>query len=116
MKDDEYRETVLKCPFCNEFPEPPGDVKTPFGGAVEGGRCSCGAIYVLDRTGRMLGEAFSEALAYAFDWDYDAAFSAPEGFYEETVIRFNQRGRKYLMGEGDFKDRFPKFYFIKRKQ
>lgn len=107
---------MLRCPFCGQSPGIPLDINTPFGDTVEGGNCPCGAVYVYDRTGRKLGEAYTEALVYAFDWDYDAAFSAPEGSYEEAVIRYNVRVNRYLEGEGNFKDRCAKFYFIRRKK
>lgn len=112
----EGRSSVLKCPLCGETPGIPSDIDTPFGGEVEGGTCGCGAVYVYDRTGKMLGEAFTEALVMAFEWDYDAAFSAPEGSYEEGVVRFNPRVTQFFMGEGDARDRSPRFYFVRRKK
>jgi hypothetical protein len=122
-KTDEERARIagergkyLKCPLCGETPGVPMDIDTPFGGEVEGGRCGCGAVYVYDRTGRMLGEAFTEALVMAFDWDYDAAFQAPEGSYEEGVIRYNTRSNQFFKGEGDTRDRCARFYFIRRKK
>lgn len=111
----DYREKVLKCPFCGEIIGMPEEIKTPFGDTLEGGRCGCGALYVFDRTGRKLGEAYSEALALAFDWDYDAAFSTPVEEYDEAVIRFHSKVGKFMGGEGDYRDRSSKFYFIKRK-
>lgn len=110
------RDTVLRCPFCGEVAGVPVDIRTPFGDEIEGGYCDCGAVYVFDRTGRKLGEAFTEALVLAFDWDYDAAFSAPDGSYEEAVMRFNPRIRKFLEGEGSFNDRCGRFYFVRRKK
>jgi hypothetical protein len=95
----------------------PEDIKTPFGDVIEGGRCeNCGAVYVYDRTGRKLGEAYTEALVLAYEWDYDRAFSAPEGDYEEAVIRYNARIGRFFLGEGSFKDKMAKFYFVKRKR
>lgn len=105
----------LQCPFCKETLEPPSEIKLRFE-TIEGGRCTCGAVYVYDRTGRNLGEAFTSALVLAYDEDYDKAFSAPEGDYEEAVIRYYQRLGRFVEGEGDRLDRSPKFYFLKRKK
>lgn len=113
---DQGRSKVLRCPFCKGIPGVPADVPTPFGDEVEGGHCECGAVYVYDRSGRKLGEAFTEALVMAFEWDYDAAFAAPEGSYEEAVIRFNPRVGQFLDGEGSYKDRSGRFYFVRRKK
>ncbi|GAB4388280.1 MAG: hypothetical protein Kow0025_06600 [Thermodesulfovibrionales bacterium] len=112
----DYRDKVLKCPFCEGFVAEPRKIATPFGDTLDGGTCRCGAVFVFDETGRMLGEAFSDALAFAFDWDYDAAFSAEADEYEEAIIRFNARTGRYMGGQGDFRDRSSKFFFIKRAQ
>jgi hypothetical protein len=115
MKGDEvYRERVLKCPFCMTPLSGAQDIDTPFGDTIEGGFCGCGTAFVYDRSGRMLGEAYSEVLALAYGWDYDAAFSAAEGEYEEAIVSFNSKARKYVMGEGGRFDRSPKYYFIRR--
>jgi hypothetical protein len=112
----DYRETVLKCPFCGEYLEMPDKIETPFGGDLDGGTCSCGAVFVFDETGRMLGEAYSDALAFVFEWDYDAAFSAEEDDYEEAVIRYNSRIGKFVGGQGSFRDRGSRFFFIRRTE
>lgn len=112
----DYRERVLRCPFCEGDPGEPRKVDTPFGASLDGGVCPCGAVFVFDETGRMLGEAYSDALAFAFGWDYDAAFSAEEEDYEEAVIRYNAKIGKYMGGQGDFRDRSSKFFFIKRAE
>jgi hypothetical protein len=111
---DEYRERILKCPFCMTPLSGEVEIDTPFGDTIEGGFCGCGTAFVFDRTGRMLGEAYIDALALAYNWDYDAAFSAAEGEYEEAVVRFNTRVRKYMMEGGGRFDRSPKYYFIRR--
>jgi hypothetical protein len=116
LRNAEDRNNILKCPFCAEIPTVPVEIDTPFGGTVDGGNCPCGAVYVYDRTGRMLGEAFSDALALAFEWNYDSAFSAAEDSYKEGVVRFNKRARKFFSGEGDPRDRSARFYFIRRKK
>ncbi len=116
MLEKNDRSKILQCPFCGETPGIPIEIVTPFGDTIEGGNCRCGAVYVYDRTGRKLGEAYTEALVLAYGWDYDRAFAAPEGSYEEAVVRFNSRVRKFIVGEGDIKDRSAKFCFIKRKK
>src|SRR3989304_3706659 len=103
----------FKCPFCGSLLEPPVEIKSGFE-VFEGGKCSCGAVYVYDRTGRKLGEALTEALVFAHDGDYDKAFTSDED-YEEAVIRHNQRLNRFLEGDGGRLDRSPKFYFLRLK-
>jgi hypothetical protein len=81
---------------------------------MEGGKCACGAVYASDHSAKNQGEIFMDTLALAFDWDFDAAINAKEGDYEEVVVRFNPRVAKYLLGEGERRDRSARYYFVRR--
>jgi hypothetical protein len=61
------------CPFCWEW-LPPAELLTKvFSSDSRGGRCPCGAVYVVDETGRLGGAALLDALALACDGDLDRA-------------------------------------------
>ncbi len=115
-REKEYRDRILKCPFCMGPLNVVENIETPFGDEVDGGSCRCGTVFVYDRSGKKLGEAYMEAIAMAYDWDYDAAMEAADGGYEEAVARYDARHGKYLLGEGGRFDRNPKYYFVKRKR
>jgi hypothetical protein len=104
----------FRCPFCDAPLPPPEEIKMQFG-ETEGAICPCGAVYVFDRTGRKLGEAFTEALLLAYEGDYDRAFSAEEGQYEEMVMVYNQKIQRFFLEEGRL-SRGGKYIFIKRKK
>ncbi len=115
VDDKEYRDKVFRCPFCLENIRCITKMDTPFGATLEGGCCmNCGARFAVDHTGKNQGELYMDTLAWAFDWDFDAAISAEEGTYEEAVVRFNPKIAKYLLGDADRLDRSPKYIFIKR--
>ena len=77
--DKEYRGKVFRCPFCLANILNISDMDTPFGATLEGGKCSsCGAVFSVDHTGKNQGELYMDTLAYAFDWDFDAAISVEE--------------------------------------
>lgn len=63
-----------KCPFCGNIFEIPCEIKAKLGNVFSGGRCSCGAVYVFDRTGHNLGEAYVDALVLSCDGDWDMAW------------------------------------------
>lgn len=105
----------FRCPFCGGPLTPPDVVKMDFI-ETEGGRCECGAVYVCDRTGRMLGEAFSDALVIAFGGDYDTAFSAPEEGYEEITMTYSARHRKFVPHLGSRPKKESMYVFVKRKK
>jgi hypothetical protein len=113
--EKEYRDKVLKCPFCLAFIEKVGEVPNPFGQDLDGGECAqCGARFIYERSWRRQGEAYGDAIAYAYDWDYDSVYENVDARYEEAVVRYNNTSGKYLLGEGDFKERTPKYFFIRR--
>lgn len=95
----------------------PVAIETPFYDTVDGGRChNCGSVYIYDRSGRMLGEAMANALAYAYDWDYDAAFKTENAGYQEAVVRFDKKFSKYMLEDDNRHERGGKYFFIKRNK
>ena len=75
---------IPTCPFCGfkiERPEIRGDDPD-----ILLGRCSCGAIYACDESGKNLGSAFIEALVLACDKDWDMAWELSEGEDFKTEI------------------------------
>ena len=107
----EYRDKFLKCPFCLEKITDRRRITTPFGNDIDGGRCSCGAVYVYDHLCKNLGDSFVDAVAMAFEWDYDALDDVDKP-YEETMVRLHITGN-YLLGDGDKLDKSPKFIFVR---
>jgi len=104
----------FRCPFCESLLAPPTELRSGLE-VFEGGRCTtCSAVYVYDRTGRMLGEALSIALIFANNGDYDKAFSEG-GEYEEAVLRYNPRLNIFSLGDGGRLDRSQKFFFLRLK-
>jgi len=74
------RATKLRCPFCKKGVPAPGRVKTVF--SPEGclaERCSCGAVYAVDETGRQGGQALLDAQAVLCDGDLRLAMTLESG-------------------------------------
>ena len=111
MRHDRYR--MLTCPFCGRGPEGPHNIPMRFG-ETTGGRCECGAVYVFDESGRMLGDAFNDALALLYGEDYDAAYAAGEDEYEEEIITYEKRLGRYVQGSSPH-SRSAKYLFLKKK-
>jgi hypothetical protein len=69
-----FRRFQIGCDFCWEplpLPQNCRDVFT--GDGCLGGRCECGAVYVIDETGREGGLARLDAMALVCDGDLDRA-------------------------------------------
>ena len=61
------------CPFCDERLPAPAVLTQVFSQDGRGGRCACGACFVVDETGRLGGIALLDAQAIACDGDLDRA-------------------------------------------
>jgi len=95
------------CPFCWEWLPPPKHILNVFSGeGCMGGHCECGAVFVIDETGRLSGQALIDAQALACDGDLDKAltldskkdFEIKTRVYQATSRRFGDRvrGHSYL--------------------
>ncbi|MBI4847377.1 MAG: hypothetical protein HY808_02190 [Nitrospirae bacterium] len=82
------RRQPLQCPFCDNYLAPPIDLRIK-SLEITGGICTCGAIYVLDRTGHNLGEIYLDALTFLCRGDIDKALSLTPGEYEEGTLDYD---------------------------
>lgn len=84
------RDREPRCPFCDRLFDRPHEIKTKLGNRFSGGRCECGAVYVFDRTGRNLGEAYVDALTFACNDDWEAAWElTPEVDYQIESLEYD---------------------------
>ena len=72
-------DSILRCPFCDSPIEEPQEMMSSFGSTITGGRCTCSAVYVYDRTGHNMGDAYVDVLNLACDGDLDKAWSMTPG-------------------------------------
>jgi hypothetical protein len=109
------QKTQVGCPFCWEWiPEP----KTFFDGfsadGCLGGKCSCGAAFVIDETGHSGGQALLDAQALACDGDLDRALSLSSGEDYEVQTRPYQGPTNSIAGRGYGRGYMqPKAWFLK---
>lgn len=70
----------ILCPFCEAKVPAPGQVMAVFtpDGCLAG-RCSCGAVYAVDETGRLGGQALLDAQAVLCDGDLKLAIKLESG-------------------------------------
>jgi len=79
------------CPFCGLYIARPNEIHLHRPLEMPVGSCSCGAVYAYDATGHNLGAAFSEALVFACNMDWDLAWSLlpPEDYLEDLVEHYD---------------------------
>ncbi|MFH1811365.1 MAG: hypothetical protein ABIJ09_21675 [Pseudomonadota bacterium] len=104
------------CPYCWEWiPEPRklDKVYTPDG--CMGGRCECGAYFVIDEIGRNGGMALLNAQVLACDGDVDRALQLSHGDDFEVLTRdYQQPGGVGFRGYAHASRR-AKIWFLKLK-
>ena len=89
-------DSILRCPFCDSPLEEPMDMRSRFGNTVAGGSCTCGAVYVYDRSGHNMGDAYVDALNLAYDGDLEKGWSMTPGEdYELLELTYNSRRHKF---------------------
>lgn len=111
MKDHRYsiekgpfgRDVTEKagCPFCGLPINRPGELETHRLGEMPVGSCSCGSVYAYDVTGRNLGAAFSEALVFSCNMDWDLAWNLlPEEDYLESLVEHYDVDTNLIVPDG----------------
>jgi len=78
----------ILCPFCKKRVPAPRQVTTVFtpGGCLAE-RCSCGAAYAVDETGRLGGQALLDAQAVLCDGDLHLAMTLETGKHVDVRSR-----------------------------
>jgi hypothetical protein len=107
----------ILCPFCKESVPAPRRVMavfTPGGCLAE--RCSCGAVYAVDETGRLGGQALLDAQAVLCDGDLQLAMTLETG--KHVDVRSRPLRVQTLQVDGSRFNRVSKSaraWFVRRK-
>ncbi len=111
------KEPHAACPFCEaKIPRPAPRESVTTDDKFDGGSCACGAIFILDVTGKAGGVALLETLATLADGDLDAGMAmAADTDYKLERVPYNPRTHSLDPKRGQ-RIRFaqPLLYFAKR--
>jgi hypothetical protein len=87
-----------------------------FGNTFSGGKCECGAMFVYDRSGHNMGDAYVDILTLAYDGDLNRAWSmTPDEDYELLELTYNTRRNKFGRESVSRGKPSPSFLFIRLK-
>lgn len=103
----------LECSFCGRYIARPEITKTEFDDILSGA-CMCGAVYVYDRTGRNVGEAYMEALVLA-KGDLDIGDISEGVDYQTVDIDYDLKTDRAIHSGGDRRSIYGKLVFVKLK-
>lgn len=90
------RDREPRCPFCDRLFDRPHEIRARLGNEFSGGKCECGAVYVFDRSGHNLGQAYVDALNFACEGKYDNPWDLiPGEDYEEVLLYYDWRAYSF---------------------
>ncbi len=106
------------CPFCRTAFARPAELRLSAVETVQGGICQgCGAIYVLDPTGKNVGEVMVQAIGMAADrLSKQSADMVPDEDYEDIILNYDWRTHRSSGEAKGFLDRSGRLYFVKIKK
>src|SRR5512145_3342152 len=85
------------CPFCGAGLPRPKPRPWNTASKLPGGRCACGAAFVVDPTGRNGGQALLEALEDAAGGDRDRSnFLVPGRDYQELIENYDPQLHRFI--------------------
>ena len=106
------------CPFCRTPLYRPKDLRLSATEVVQGGVCKgCAAVYLMDPTGKNVGEIMMQGLAMASDrLGKELSEMVAGEDYEEVVLNYDWRNHRSSGEARGFLDRSGRLYVIKVKQ
>lgn len=115
MRETAREGVELSCPFCRNKLARPAEMKTAAMEKVLGGACgACGALYLMDPTGKNVGEIMVQALELAAArMSKDISDLVAGRDYEDAVLSYNWRTHRSSGEPKGFMDGCGRLYVIK---
>jgi hypothetical protein len=110
----EEKDAPPSCPFCKAPLKRPEQMKITPTDVVQGGRCSCGALYLSDPTGKNVGLMMAQALAAAAEiLKKEIGDIAPDKDYQDVVLNYDWRNHRSTGVSHGYMDGSGKLYIMK---
>lgn len=82
-----------------------------------GGRCSCGALYLVDQTAKSVGLIMSQALGLVADAQGKNMIElVPGEDYAEAVLSYDWRTHRSIGVSEGYRDGYGRLYVVKAKK
>ncbi len=103
-----------RCPFCNAELQRPADMNIGDAEQGLGGKCSCGAIYLVDPTGKNVGLMMAQALNMMTDaLKKGVAELIPDEDYQDAVLSYDWRTHRSTGVSQGYMDGYGRLYIFK---
>ncbi len=116
MRTGSDKRSAPRCPFCDAELQRPSDMVISEMEKVQGGTCTCGALFLLDPTGKNVGTVMVQALGVAAELLKKKMIEmAPGQDYEDAVLSYDWRTHR-SSGDGGYPDGMGRLYVIRIKK
>jgi hypothetical protein len=103
-----------RCPFCEAALKRPEAMHAGDAEQIQGGTCSCGAIYLVDPTGKNVGMVMAQALIMAADiLGKNVSDLDPESDYEDAVLSYDWRTHRSTGKVTGYMDGYGRLYMMR---
>jgi len=114
MKQREEKNSAPKCPFCGSYLKRPETMTLTTADIVQGGTCSCGALYLVDPTGKNVGLMMAQALNEAAEMQKKGVGElTPDEDYQDAVLSYDVRNHRSTGINQGYMDGMGRLYIIK---
>ena len=111
------RGSAPQCPFCGAELKRPADIKVSDGEQGLGGACVCGAMYLVDTTGKNVGTIMSQLLVMAADsLSKSIEQMVPDDDYQDEILSYDWRNHRSTGVNTGYADRTGRLYIVKVKK
>ncbi len=105
-----------RCPFCGVVLQRPAEMTISDEEAL-GGTCSCGAVYLVDQTGKNVGLMMAQALNMMADMlKKGVGDMNPDEDYQDAVLNYDWRTHRSTGVSKGFMDGSGRLYIFKVKK
>lgn len=85
--------------------------------SAQGGTCSCGAIYLVDPTGKNVGTVMVQALGLTADaLGKSLTDLAPDQDYEDAILSYDWRTHRSTGVSSGYMDGYGRLYIVRVKK
>jgi len=103
-----------RCPFCGADLPRPAEITISGTERGSGGFCFCGALYLVDPTGKDVGSMMAQALNWAADaLGKGVGDLVPEVDYQDAILSYDWRTHTSTGISRGYMDRYGRLYVMK---
>lgn len=103
-----------RCPFCEAALQRPESIEIGDGERMQGGACSCSAVYLVDPTGKNVGTVMAQALAMAAGMLRKKITELdPAEDYEDAVLSYDWRTHRSTGPVSGYMDGYGRLYVMR---